>query len=151
MLQKAASVSSCLGRGEQLLLYSSRKLTTWSHEPQQCEGSYCQPGSLPSSQELRGHQGLPMRAGSSSPALGWAHNKKRTWWLQWNFVGVLCLRPQMQYSTSSQTMRSACIWVVPHISAHLAVFYLHSLVPSLELTMAKKLSQTLPSPLRRWV
>lgn len=58
--------------------------------------------------------GLTMRAGSSSPALGWAHNNKRTWWLQWNFVGVLHLRPQMQYSTSGQTMRGACIWIVPH-------------------------------------
>lgn len=58
--------------------------------------------------------GVTLWAGSSSPALYWAHSNKRTWWLQWNFVGALCLRPQMQNSTSGQTMRGACIWVVPH-------------------------------------
>lgn len=70
-------------------------------------------GSLPSSWDLVGHQGLHWEL-EGKDLLWTGHSNKRNWWLQWNFVGVLCLRPQMQYSTSGQTMRGACIWVVPH-------------------------------------
>lgn len=113
MLQKAASVSACLGRHTAVALF-------------QWEANYLEPWAttvlgflMPAwaachPRGVRRTSGVTVRAGSSSPALDWAHGNQRTWWLQWNFGGALCFRQQMQYSTSGQTTRAACIWAVPH-------------------------------------